>query len=157
MAEIDMTAPTVAPVAGEYGVDRQGAAHGPFVPREGGHGSGWYPLGIDPHIVGLTWTAGGAYYADKAPNALDIIAIISAPDSVEPDATQETGVVVEVIHETVRVTHHDGAAFVEIAKGPEDGEAGTFTVHDSESFVQMTPAAAVAIARAILRMAGESK
>jgi hypothetical protein len=155
MAEIDMTAPTVAPVEGEYGVDREGTTWGPFVAR---FSIGcYYPFGIDPHEPGMAWTADGKFLRNGGPDHRDIIAIISEPDSVEPDATQETGVVVEVIHETVRVTHHDGAAFVEIAKGPEDGEAGTFTVHDSESFVQMPPAAAIAIARAILRMAGESK
>jgi hypothetical protein len=155
MAETDMDVPTVAPVVGSCGVDREGATWGPFVPHKSVSGS--YPFGLDPHEPGMVWTAGGRYLSLGKPDNYDIIAIIPAPDSVEPDATQETGVVVEVIHETVRVTHHDGAAFVEIAKGPEDGEAGTFTVHDSESFVQMPPAAAIAIARAILRMAGESK
>jgi hypothetical protein len=154
MAEIDMTVPTVAPkVGGLYG-DRMGHKRGPITQDLD---SDDYPFEDAKAHSG--WDRNGRYYTGEGADLheRDLIAIISEPDSVEPDATQETGVVVEMIHETVRVTHHDGAAFVEIAKGPEDGEAGTFTVHDSESFVQMPPAAAIAIARAILRMAGESK
>jgi hypothetical protein len=153
MAEIDWNAPTVAPKAEIFEIYRTRRGYELSVSCDNPQGS--VPFFGDG--VYRWYYPDGSVRGDGIPHADDLVSIIPAPGSVEPDATQETGVVVEMIHETVRVTHHDGAAFVEIAKGPEDGEAGTFTVHDSESFVQMPPAAAIAIARAILRMAGESK
>jgi hypothetical protein len=151
MAEIDMTAPTVALEVGAYGVQRNGRSVGPFefkdrkAPR-----SSYFSA-----PCGEIWMCDGSW--TSIPNGKDIIRIISAPDSVEPDATQKAGVVVDIVCETVRVLHRGGVVFVEIAKDLDGGDAGIATVHDGTSVVKMTPAAAIAIARAILRMAGESK
>jgi hypothetical protein len=149
MAEIDMTEPTVAPVEGDYGVDRGGVTRGPFVTRDSI--GGYYPFGLDPHESGMGWTDIGKYYNGGMPDHRDIIAIIPAPDSVEPDATRETGVVVV---ETTRTTISHHLRKFSVSKlgnefSIENEITGTLTSFDSPL--------AVAIARAILRMAGESK
>jgi hypothetical protein len=79
MAEIDMTAPTVAPVVGEYAKDRRGVACGPIK---------WSPLNGRFSFtdgVNKSWDESGRY-CGRGHHKFDLIAIISAPDSVEPDA-----------------------------------------------------------------------
>jgi hypothetical protein len=149
MAEIDMTAPTVAPVEGKYGVLRNGSCVGPMLHAE-------CPGGViaRSHSYGhVSWPFGGSFRYSQIPHALDLIAIISAPNSVEPDATQETGVVERATRFTI--TAEGATVNVDV-----DSE-GIFGIeHADESgdaFMACSAPLAVAIARAILRMAGESK
>jgi hypothetical protein len=151
MAEIDMTAPTVAPVEGKYGMLRNGDRVGPFKftdmtpPR--------FSYFSDP--CGMAWTRNGSWSDD--PHWLDLIAIIPAPDIVEPDATQETGVVVESLGYEIRAPKTRSIHAVSYRIFADDD--GDIYIQDlrQKRELDMSPAAAVAIARAILRMAGESK
>jgi hypothetical protein len=151
MAKIDWNALTVAPVVGAYGMTRCGTKCGPFSKS----GDEPYPFKDDMddgfHSLGSGWAACGAYLLNGEKRRLDIIAIIPAPDSVEPDATQETGVV-EVEATRITLSHHLRKFSVSKLGNEfsiENEITGTLTSFDSPL--------AVAIARAILRMAGESK
>lgn len=146
MAEIDMTAPTVAPVVGEYAKDRRGVACGPIK---------WSPLNGRFSFtdgVNKSWDESGRY-CGRGHHKFDLIAITPAPDSVEPDATQETG----VVERATVVTFTEGGDEYQLTDDGPDGFDIT-TDHGGVLYTaSMSRHAAVAIARAILRMAGDSK
>jgi hypothetical protein len=153
MAEIDMTVPTVAPkVGGLYG-DRMGHKRGPITRDLKING---YPF--QDALSQTGWTGNGRYYAGKwGCHKRDLITIISEPDSVEPDATQETGVVVATVSCEIKspATKDMGASEYRV----DIERDGVFRVYGSarEHGFSASKPAAIAIARAILRMAGESK
>jgi hypothetical protein len=142
MAEIDMTAPTVEPKVGEYAKDRRGVTHGPFYRDYSGVNAV-----VTCKNTGMRWARNGA--SCGKPVWTDLVAIIPAPDIVEPDATQEAGVV-EVIA-CIAFTH-DGEEYQ-----LTDEEAAGFNIRTEGGTATMSKPAAIAIARAILRMAGEIK
>jgi hypothetical protein len=151
MAEIDWNAPTVAPVEGEYGKDRRGETFGPleFV----GHHAGGEYFKVP---CGKAWMCNGSW--TDIPHACDLIAIIPAPDSVEPDATQKAGAVVLSVVTRCRVTRFATESMPRATYHVIMRDDGDFTIKDDDHKVlDASPAAAVAIARAILRMAGENK
>ena len=144
--EIDMEAPTVAPVVGGVYADRGGREHGPM--RE--NGAGEYAFRFE----GCTWTSSGKYFWDHAPHARDLIRVISEPGQTTPPAD------VTVVSWT--------SARIEAAE-TETMDAGTYSVgidDDGDVFIrdliedrywEMSTPAAVAMARAILRMTGEGE
>jgi hypothetical protein len=151
MIEIDWNAPTVAPKVGEYGIQRNGRSVGPFKRKGGGRLS----VVCFSAPCGDFWMDDGSW--TSIPNGRDIIAIVPAPDSVEPDATQERGVVVTPISYEIKApaTAEMGASDYRVYLEHD----GVFRVCGSvrEHGFSASKPAAVAIARAILRMAGESK
>jgi hypothetical protein len=146
MAEINVTAPTVAPVVGKYGVLRNGSCVGPMLHAE-------CPGGViaRSHSYGhVSWPFGGSFRYSQIPHALDLIAIIPAPDSVEPDAITT----VHTVERRATINEVGGGQFV-VSQADGVWPFGIST-GDGIGFSASKPAA-VAIAHAILRMAGESK
>jgi hypothetical protein len=154
MAEIDWNAPTVAPKAGAFKVYRTRGGSELSVSCDN-------PQGSVPFFGDGTYRwyyPDGSVRGDGIPHADDLIAIIPAPDSVEPDATQESGVVVvESLGYEIRAPETE--EMNETTYSVTRDLWATFTIKDHEDGgkIDASPAAAIAIARAILRMAGESK
>jgi hypothetical protein len=144
MAEIDMTAPTVAPAEGDYGIQRNGRSVGPFKRKGGGPQS----VVCFSAPCGDLWMDDGSW--TSIPNFRDIIAIIPAPDSVEPDAITT----VHTVERRATINEVGGGQFV-VSQADGVWPFGIST-SDGIGFSASKPAA-IAIARAILRMAGESK
>lgn len=148
MAEIDWNAPTVAPRVGEYAEDRRGTRCGP-IKRSPLNGRFSFTDGVNK-----SWDESGRY-CGRGHHKFDLIAIIPAPDSVEPDSAEPDAVTtVHTVERRATINEVGGGRFV-VSQADGVWPFGIST-GDGIGFSASKPAA-VAIARAILRMAGESK